>query len=384
MLKLSLYFIVLLILQEILFRVCFPIPELSNFDRGFYTEKDEKLAKGYVRNRSYYWESSVDTSHKFVHHYNRYGFRDKEWKVEKGADKPRVLFIGDSYVESVMSDSTMTEYFHNMANSDAVEVMNAGMLGIGFTRYLRLLTDMVPIFRPDVVVMVVYANDFMDDKITVPTNYATPIYYEWWKPRVVELLEQWKRGTPVPFRWGVEAKPLFAKAGENGFVWNGALDKMEVHAEPFLADAMKAGTFNHHRLNEIKREALYLKKQHDLRLPMDYFRFYAAKFQFEPLVVYIPSRNQITDHYLQYEFQLCKTCDSRLSLTDSIYNQNQVQLEKVCADYNLPFVNLSNVIRAEENRGNHLYWNYDGHLNEKGTELVAEEIYQFFVHTGQD
>lgn len=375
--RIAFYLLSVLIFQEVFFRICFPLPELSNFDRGLYAVKKEEQASGYVRNRAYYWESRVDTPYKFIHQNNGYGFRDKKWKVEKQNNKKRVLFIGDSYVESVMADSTLTEYYLSASSQTDLEVMNAGMLGIGFAHYLRLLTDMVPLFEPDQVVLVVYSNDFMDQKITIPLNYKSPAYYPVLRPRVLELFYQYKHGTPVPFRWQPNALPYFAKVGEPDFVWNDFAHLMTDHADFVLVEAMKAGTFNHHRLNEIKREAFYLAKHHDFGIPMDYLRYYSSKFNFKPIVVYIPSRNQITDNYLNYEFDLCKTCDQNMTLQDSIYNQNQINLKLACEESKIPFLDLSAFIRMQEANNNHLYWNYDGHLTDKGTKLVANQIFEF-------
>ena len=365
-------------MQELIFRFCFPLPELSNFDRGLYAVEKEDLATGFVRNRNFYWQSSVDTAHRFVHKYNMYGFRDGEWIIRKSA-KQRILFAGDSYVESVMSELNLAEYFFSAAGDPAeIEVMNAGMLGIGFTKYLRLMTDMAAIFNPDVLVLVVYSNDFMDKEVNVPSHYKSAVYYDLRKPRTMELFQQWKLGTPVPLRWQWSARPLFAKAGEPGFVWNDFLSSMTDHSEHFLVDAMKAGTFNHHRLNEIKREAFYLSNHHSYETVMDYMRYCSRKFNFEPMVVYIPSRNQITDNYLKYEFQLCKTCEPEMTLTDPVYNQNQINLKNACELSDIPMLDLSDFIRKQERLGNQLYWNYDGHLNEKGTMLIGEEIYRFY------
>ena len=68
-------------------------------------------------------------------------------------------------------------------------------------------------------------------------------------------------------------------------------------------------------------------------------------------------------------------CDRSLSLTDSVYNQNQFLLGKSCEKVGIPFSNLSDFVQNHEQNGNSMYWNYDGHLNERGTRLIAHEIY---------
>lgn len=377
-LKITFYLIAVGVLQEIVFRLCFPLPELSNFDRGLYTVLNEEKARGYVRNRTYFWQSTADTPKKYIHSYNGYGFRDSDWNVDKIEGTDRVLFVGDSYVESVMSDTTMTEYFRACSSSGSLEVMNAGMLGTGVSRYLKLLSDMVPIFQPDAVVLVIYANDFENERTDIPTHYKNPEFYNRLIPRIVELYNQWRSGASVPFRWLQVPKPLFPNENDDAFAWKSILNEIPNHADQHLVKAMKAGTFNHYRMNELHREESYLKRKREMLVPMDYLRFYSSKFNFKPIVVYIPSRNQITDNYRSYELALCKSCDSSISLTDSVYNENQRLLGAACKKVGIPFINLSTVMATQERLGNHLYWNYDGHLNEEGTRLVAQTVYAFY------
>lgn len=377
------YAILVFTFQELVFRVCFPLPELSNFDRGLYIPAIGDEPKGYTRNRAYFWQSKLDTEKRFVHRYNRYGFRDQEWTVVKKLKTKRILFIGDSFVENVMSDSTLPQYFAACIADETVEVWNAGMLGTGISRYLRLLSDMTPVFKPDVVVMVIYANDFMYDKIEVPTHYLEPEYYDQWKPRFVELFQQWQTGKSVPFRFAQKPK-LFYLAPEELIVdYDSIVESLKQTEHDEVLDAITNREMNPTRFNEYYREEKYLKHYMDLRLPIDYFKYYAERFGFEPIVVFIPSRNQITDNYKVFERQLCPKCKTLESLTQAQYNQNQKRLNSICDSLNVSFLDLSNALRIEEEKGNSMFWNFDGHLNENGTKAVASSITSFYEEQTQ-
>lgn len=364
--------------QEVVFRVAFPLPDLSNFDRGLYVPKIGDEPKGYTRNRSYFWQSKLDTIKRFVHRYNLYGFRDDNWKLSPSQHKKRVLFLGDSFVESIMSDSTMTEYFQSFGNEESLEVMNAGMLGTGISRYLRLMSDMVPVFKPKTVVLVVYANDLMYDRVEVPTHYLEPEYYSKYKPRVFELIQQWKQGKAVPFRFFQSPELLFREPQnviENfDNIYQEHRDSK--HKKALLAIAR--GDLNPTRLNELQREEQYLRKPFDFRLPIDYFKYYSINFGFEPIVVFIPSRNQITDNYLTEEKELCPECGQQFSLMESQYNQNQIRLAQVCDSLNVTFMDVSSLMKVHEAQGENLYFAYDNHLNEAGTKLIGQEIRKFY------
>ena len=76
-----------LLLQEIAVRVVFPLPEVSNFDRGAYShmgftpDVEESTSLGHL---SFRWASDPD-GFAFVHALNLYGFRDVEWRRAKPA-----------------------------------------------------------------------------------------------------------------------------------------------------------------------------------------------------------------------------------------------------------------------------------------------------------
>ena len=141
------YFVFLLALQEIVFRIIFPIPEVSNFDRAKYTDlRDINTEANYWRNTTYQWESSLDTQHIFDHSLNLYGFRDENWYLQKPEGKQRILFVGDSFVEGVMTKNNeqLTDYFKKLDTKDEYEVLNAGMAGVGLSHELQLVSMRLP------------------------------------------------------------------------------------------------------------------------------------------------------------------------------------------------------------------------------------------------
>ena len=113
--KISFYFIAIAVVQELLFRICFPLPEIENLNRiDLDVNVLQETHRIYQRDQDWYWQSSLDTEARFVHRMNRYGFRDQEWCVTKPPDVRRILMIGDSFVEGVMSsqDQTIPAYLH--------------------------------------------------------------------------------------------------------------------------------------------------------------------------------------------------------------------------------------------------------------------------------
>src|SRR5690606_23294227 len=141
----------------------------------------------------------------FVNTINAYGFRGEDtWRVAKSPGTRRIMFIGDSFVEGIMSDDhhTIPGEFSQLAKraGESIEVMNLGVSGAGVADYFALIRDAVPVFKPHVLIVVFYANDF-------PTAPLSPAFWQsrWrpkfsnpWTPRMVGVLERLFNGRRVP------------------------------------------------------------------------------------------------------------------------------------------------------------------------------------------
>src|SRR5690349_24233919 len=93
----------ILAVQEIVFRLVFPLPEVKGFNRIHYMPvgpagKDVTA----VRSIKMIVESSPDHV-RVAEPLNEYGFRDGRWSVQKSVDETRVMFVGDSYVEGILA-----------------------------------------------------------------------------------------------------------------------------------------------------------------------------------------------------------------------------------------------------------------------------------------
>lgn len=371
------YLLLVFIIQEVVFRVSFPIPELSNFDRALFVLKADQKGQ-FVRNKSFAWWSLPDTSAPNHIDYNMYGFRGDEWKLKRSRNKKRIMFVGDSFVEGIMAPSAQTipEAFRSSAKNQEIEVMNAGMLGVGMQEYLQFIADAVPIFRPNVVFLVVYANDFTSNDIQIPAFNLAEKHFDRSKPRAVELLTQYREGNPVPFRKSLSRKKLLPNKEDPSFPFKGKVDKMYLHADSALVEKMCKAEFNPYKLNEMFRSEKELREVADFTIPIDFFRYYSEKYKFEPIVVYIPARNQVTDYYLQFDHRSSLKFNRALTFTSPMYNRNQQLLQESCKSLGVTFMDLTDVVKNEESVGNHLFWNFDDHMRGKGYQIIGEELYE--------
>lgn len=364
-----------LLLQEVVLRIMFPLPELSNFDRALFVPKKNEFQGGFVRNKSFLWWSLPDTSVAFELNYNKYGFRDVDWQTSKPEVKKRVLFVGDSFVEGIMSQDcqTIPSYFQQ-ASSGSTEVMNAGMLGTSIGDYLQLIADAVPIFNPDMVVMVIYANDFTSDEIKIPSHNLKEEFYSTTTPRLFELLNQHSKGNPVPSLISTQLRAVLPDSAQPTYPFKGRIDEMYEHADSALVSNMLSAHFNPYKLNEVMRMERSLSEPCNTLVPLDFFKYYAEKYDFEPVVVYIPCRHQVSDRYLAYEYQVSKKFDQNIRFTDSTYQTNVINLQQNCEMLGLKFIDTSDTLKTFEENGNRAYWNYDDHMKAAGYRVVGNFV----------
>lgn len=119
-----------------------------------------------LRPNSRFWHTSADGSWEF--RTNAQGFRaDRDYAVEKPEGRLRVLVLGDSHTEGfeVRQDSVFSavaERYLKAQGLDA-EVLNTGVSGFGTAEELVFLENEGFKYRPNVVVLGFFGNDFNDN-----------------------------------------------------------------------------------------------------------------------------------------------------------------------------------------------------------------------------
>jgi len=378
-LKIFLYLLAIFIFQEMVFRIAFPLPEINNLDRINYINwHPDNNKTNYLRDQNWYWQSEPDTQAIFKHYMNRYGFRDDEWLVKKKEGKLRVIFIGDSFVEGLMAnqDETITAGFKNADIEQDYEVFNAGMLGMGLNSYLQLLADLIPVYMPDAVFFCIYANDLGQIEPAIPELYLEPELYLWYKPRLLELITQLMSNGPVLSRWNNSFEPFFPGIPSISNPWMEKEEELKVHVNPVLAEAMMNGKLNPYRVNGLCKEERNFNRIPRMGETIPFIKYFCNKFDVEPVVVYIPSRSQVTKHYYQFDKEMCMVdyYDS-IDLTTPGYQLYQHFVAQQCQTYNVQLIDLSEVVKEKEDNGEHLYWNYDEHMRADGYLFLGETIW---------
>jgi hypothetical protein len=374
------YGLAILLFIEIVLRVCYPIPEIQNFNRINYQILDgEQAPTEYLRNIKMLWKSYPDTNYAFIHELNTYGYRDKEWKEKKSAHK-RVFILGDSFVEGMMTtnDKTIPVGFENGASKDgkSIEVFNCGMMGIGLNEYIKFITDAVPIFKPDELILVMYSNDMPFQRAYQPTTVITPKKNNYFKPRLLELIGRIRASDPIPLQFMKEEIPFYKGVPDKSNPWTFNEAELAPHVRPDIAEAMKAGDFNNFRTNWYPNEKNFFSSQIDVNSKFQFIKNYLDKNNCKLTVYYIPSRLQVSDYYYQFEKTYCQiNCPETSSLMGEEYQIHAQILGDICKTNGIKYQDLTPIIRAKEDAGQHLYWSYDDHMRGDSYLMLGEEIY---------
>jgi lysophospholipase L1-like esterase len=119
-----------------------------------------------IRPKSDFWHTSVDGRWEFVT--NNRGFRNKrDFAYAKPPGTFRVLSLGDSHTQGyeVRQAFTFSSVLGRYISERGVkaEVLNAGVSGFGNAEELAFLENEGYKYRPDVVVLGFYANDYEDN-----------------------------------------------------------------------------------------------------------------------------------------------------------------------------------------------------------------------------
>lgn len=386
---LSYLFIVLLIFvfQETVFRFVFPLPEISNFNRVNYSrlfqdQTREKLQP--LSNAAFTWASDPDGV-EFVHHLNLYGFRDTNWPTKDGQ---RVMFIGDSFTEGFMAadDETIPRGFELAAtkHGNPIETINLGTGASGMGNYLELIGDAVPMFLPHTVVLVLYANDFSYNKAGdhVFDSVSPLLRTNRYLPRVYDVITRLVNKDVVATRW---SKPPFqflptAESKSNPLNEDAFVEYAQGFVSPEILGAMKQGRFNPFVINEYTNYEAFLSRPTDMVMAIEPVKKFVESHGSRLLVVHIPYKGQVSDNYLEYVKQYDEN-KQPVSLMADAYQIHGGPLRAECEELDVPYLDMTTILREQETRGKRMYWNYDEHMKAAAYLMIGEKIYGLWQRT---
>jgi len=312
---------------------------------------------------------------------NALGFRDVERSVAKPSGRPRVLVIGDSFVEaySVERDQSLTRRLEALAleGGCSLDVVNAGVHGYSTDQEALWYEREAEPLGADVVVIVAYYNDLLHN---VRDRYsASP------KPRVeVRGGVLTPLNTPLPAppppkaaapaaRRSIEGSALRTLVVERLFMgaphWHARLARLglvEAYEPDSVPDELRVYR-SRGRLPEI--EAAWTNTEQILDSLGNTIRSRGAR----AVLAHIPARFEVSDR----AFELTVL---RYGLQRSAWDPARVRtrLGEIATRTGFSFLDLTPPLRAAEGSGEgETYFPYDGHWNAAGHEVAARALLGF-------
>jgi lysophospholipase L1-like esterase len=369
-------------LQEAVFRWMFPLPEVVGFNRlnysplrsfdGLDTQRQQGLSN--VRFR---WESAPD-GFAFDHTLNLYGFRGPVFSVAPLIDRPRVLFVGDSFVEGcgASDEDTIPRQLSRQAD-EKIEAINLGVKGTGFPEYIRIVRDGVDLLHPHTVFVVVCWNDLPtapldEERAETPPSFSRSNPF---MPRVVALMERFWAGLVVPRRYLSGPLPYVqpVPSPTNPLT---VLRTFPPHLDPEIRTAMSEGKLNPALLQVNDRYQqnirVDLKEKGGAEAYLRRMKSYCQRNSARLVVVYIPYHITVNPEYAAAQNRLGGFQYSAAeSFADPMYRRDQRYLSDVTRALEIPFIDTTPEFATPERTGRRMFWPVDGHCNAAGYQLVA-------------
>lgn len=382
-------------LQELLFRAAFPMPEVENFNRIDYTPTmmfSSAIAKQPLRGLSnvrIVWESEPDGM-AFEHRLNIYGFRGPDFAIDPPGDRPRVLFIGDSFVEgcgAADGDTIPVQFAAALNRSRAVEAVNLGVAAANFPEYAQLFRDAVPLLKPAAVFLIVCANDLPAPPLALRPSAPQRMFPRLspFVPRAGQVVYRLATGQVVPRRFTAGPFSFFAPVPSENNPLSNKPDPPGV--DPAILDAMKRGKTNPWHVNLASFCERILR--HDFTSDVgagEHLRFAAEvchRHDGRLIVVYIPHLGAANPIYLATENKLgTPGFEGRARLDQPPYRNQQEHLAKVCHELGIPFLDTTEEFIEAEKGPQRLFWAVDTHCTAAGYRLVAELCAKYWSDGG--
>lgn len=371
------------ILAEMAARVVFPLPAVRNFDRARYSPpmvSGPLLSRATLAHASYLVESAPDQAAS-VHKLNLHGFRDREWSPRKQTAK-RVLVVGDSIVEGFLTpqEATIPQVLQRLSQATQLdtEFLNLGVGGAGLSHYASLTQDAVVALAPDEVILVLYANDllgnptFTQELVHPRSNVTTR---PWWTPRLADAAVALLDKEALPRRWHQAPFAFFPAVPDPANPWTTRKTDEAAFVDKAVGQAMQEGRFNPFNVGEVQEYEKYLLQPVDIQPWLAFFQKFLSAYGIGLRVVYVPQAAQVSDHYMPFKQKFCPP--GVPSLQGASYQQGAATVARHAKALEIPFLDLTPMIRSREAAGDHLYWDHDEHMRPGGYTFVAQAIHEW-------
>jgi hypothetical protein len=315
---------------------------------------------------------------------NSRGLRGPERPYDKTPGTPRVLALGDSFVEAFMVDDARTVTsrleVHLAGRACRAEVLNGGTVGYSTDQEYLFYRDEGRKYAPDVVVLFVYHNDIPYLPVEDYTGYPKPRLDFSAQPPVVA-------NQPVP---PYEPKPVAAATAPPQEEYS--------HLVEFVKQGLEgtsARTYNRLAALGIWEPLRKLPMNDELRLylvpELGHLRPAWSAFTYTVqtlardvasqggrlVVAYIPSRMEVNESVWQLT-------EARYDVAGGGFQRTAVadRIRHITGRIGVPMIDLTPALREVEGFWTPTYFPTDSHWNARGQDVAARALADFLARGG--
>jgi hypothetical protein len=294
-----------------------------------------------------------------------------------GAEKMRLLILGDSFAQDWHSGTSMYEIMREELTDRGIRILNLAQGGMGPLDYVSEMKAFGYSYRPDLTILFYYVgNDLTNVQYRMGPNrnaarekvkdtlrpYIRRIYlYHYYKnvEKILDLRNEKDWSQFEAAGYSPEVLELIRQRKINYYFLS-----LGLHWRNYFLDNI---------LMETPDNANAWHKCEELLAEVDGMcRDLNSRF----LIVVFPHSSQINDHQFPLFESLQFTTDIRL--TNSTRPQSNMAV--FCTARGIPLLDLLPVFKAHEDED--FFRRYDDHFNESGDRLAAEAVLNYLDERG--
>lgn len=289
--------------------------------------------------------------------HDSHGYRSPEIRQERTPGKTRVLVLGDSFAYGIGVEDDETFSARLLRMDPRLEVINTGVSGYGTSQQLLLLREEGLAFAPDVVLVAFFWNDVANSFYREVPRFVL----EGRRPRHEPPSEEWRHEVES---WK-PSPPHRRRLLRHSYLYRFASDRLALgrfQARRWLGTPIERGL----RVKPEDQEAAWSLTFALLREIAAATREHGAKI----VLVVIPEQAQVQPR-------------TRIEGLEPDDYEVQEKLRTFASAERIAFLDLLPALSAEfRAKGRPLYYLLDRHLNARGHEVTANEVYAFLRDRG--
>ncbi len=323
--------------------------------------------------------------------YNSAGWRDIEHTVENPDHRPRILILGDSFMEaySVSLDEAFPRQVATLSQAQGVsiEVINLGVGGYGTLQEYLIFNQIGRAYAPDIVLLAFYvANDVTNNSQTLERLVSHRSMKIDSRPFLDPHISPAWRLTHVDFE-GTQRRYVAAKVRQGSVLQqitnqsilmqlgNEAAVKIPLFVSTTLSGSSNTRFLGEHGVNFCIEPTNYTEAWETTERILSRLQQETKAIGSTLVVFSVPALHEVDGQYRRKTEAKAPTPHTLCIEKATGYQRLQGILEK----HEIRYVDLLPSFRSLTERGTPLFWESDRHWNAEGHRVAAKHVFSHLL-----